>query len=469
MFCDNCGAQIENGSRFCNSCGATLGRSASIQANQFEPLSNNNKSMSKIITVIAIIIAIVILITGIILVLAKGGKLEGIGSKNNSSPEQTEMDIKNKAVSAFASFIEKGEYSNAINQYYDAIQGNYTLESEAEEYLDIYYNSIVTGVYNNALDEATAKTKKATADKVLDGTNINIDRYTLGYLVDEALASKVAFNSGNTFFASNNYKDAIANYKNVSERDADYQTAQQKLSEAKTAFRTVAITEADKLANEKKYIEAVSRISEAVTVIPDDSELLTKLNVYSKNYVNDMIEQADTAFANNLDYDTALKIIKQAQQHFIDDVDLKAKEEYYTIFVPVSIYKLKPYTGGLPVFSNMKDTMGNTYEKSFRNNSESGGATYDIGKKYNLLKGTAAISDSSRGYQTNYPGYIKIYGDGKLLYSYIDFTSSVKPFEISVDITGVTDLKIDVVSNIPLINTGLIVLFSDVTLQRTAK
>jgi len=190
---------------------------------------------------------------------------------------------------------------------------------------------------------------------------------------------------------------------------------------------------------------------------------LAPTNYDEKGYVNEAIEQAETAFANNCDYESALKIIKQAQQRFPVDTDLKEKEEYYKLFIPVSIFTITPNPQGsakLSVYQNEKDTMGNNYEKSLVYDASWDRAmslTYDIEKKYNLLTGIGAIT---RNTDVIHSRCIKIYGDGLLLYSKADITYETKPFTISADITGVTDLKIEINGQM---------MFANIELQRTVK
>lgn len=379
-------------------------------------------------------------------------------------------DIENKEVSIFISYIEEGEYLDAINYYNQDINGNHLLESEVEEYLNKLHEDIVKGVYDNTLEVSAAKAKKGTIGKVLEGINHSIDCVSLDDKFDEALASKVAFSSGSTFFEAEDYKDAIIEYRKVSEWDIDYQVAQEKLSEAESAYKTLVITDAEKLANEKKFTEGNLIINEALTILPDDSDLLVKLNVYSKNYINDAIKQAETAFANNIDYSSALKFIRQAQQQFPDDADLKAKEDYYNLFIPISIFTLEPYVkgDGIPKRKQIKDNLGNTYEEGFYAPSSSDKLyeVYDIGSKYNILSGTIGILPNS---STDSKALIRIIGDEEILWEKNDINGSFKPQQISVDITGITDLRIEMKRGKYFYSENDAPLFADVTLQRTEK
>ena len=66
---------------------------------------------------------------------------------------------------------------------------------------------------------------------------------------------------------------------------------------------------------------------------------------------------------------------------------------------------------------------------------------WDIGKKYSTLTATCIIREKDKG--SKYKGAFYIYGDEKLLYKSEDISSMTKPFPISIDISGVTDLKLE--------------------------
>lgn len=117
----------------------------------------------------------------------------------------------------------------------------------------------------------------------------------------------------------------------------------------------------------------------------------------------------------------------------------------------------------LKVNKNYKDNMGNVYEKTFRVVSKTDiYNVYDISKNYSVLSGVVAIPEESIG--GNGTGFIKIYGDGVLLWEDTNIIATTKPYEMSVNISGVTDLKIQISRGGDY--NGVHVLFANVILQK---
>ena len=88
------------------------------------------------------------------------------------------------------------------------------------------------------------------------------------------------------------------------------------------------------------------------------------------------------------------------------------------------------------------DNLGNTYYHAIAFFSEET-AIYDIGQKYSTLTGTLAVTKADSGpLDSEQNGYVRIYGDDVLLWEDCTLNSYTKPYDFSVDITGVTDLKI---------------------------
>ena len=116
--------------------------------------------------------------------------------------------------------------------------------------------------------------------------------------------------------------------------------------------------------------------------------------------------------------------------------------------VRVSLDELKAYSqknGGLISYTHQKDILGNTYNwafYSYRIKMQS--YTWDIGRKYSKLNAVVAVSDSSGHYEREEgKGHIYIYGDDRLLFDSGNIAVDTKSYPIEVDISGVTDLKIE--------------------------
>ena len=108
----------------------------------------------------------------------------------------------------------------------------------------------------------------------------------------------------------------------------------------------------------------------------------------------------------------------------------------------VMLYDLHSYIGNLHKMDIIDDNLGNTYYHAIAFFSEET-AIYDIGQKYSTLTGTLAVTKADSGpLDSEQNGYVRIYGDDVLLWEDCTLNSYTKPYDFSVDITGVTDLKI---------------------------
>jgi len=114
---------------------------------------------------------------------------------------------------------------------------------------------------------------------------------------------------------------------------------------------------------------------------------------------------------------------------------------------PVDLTSIEPYYEGYIQIEKrgMTDIFGNKYQSGIRGYMDSGDSNcyciWDLGGKYRTLTATGFIRKSDKS--SNFTGSYKIYGDGRLLYSRSDIGCLTRPYQISIDVSGVTDLKIE--------------------------
>lgn len=130
----------------------------------------------------------------------------------------------------------------------------------------------------------------------------------------------------------------------------------------------------------------------------------------------------------------------------IQDPDPQAQQSNTTASqvqpASVMLYDLYSYIGNLHKMDIIDDNLGNTYYHAIAFFSEET-AIYDIGQKYSTLTGKLAVTKADSGpLDSEQNGYVRIYGDDVLLWEDCTLNSYTKPYDFSVDITGVTDLKI---------------------------
>ena len=150
-----------------------------------------------------------------------------------------------------------------------------------------------------------------------------------------------------------------------------------------------------------------------------------------------------------------------AQAEQIDEaVDLTSLSPYYEGNVEIERYGLT-------------DTLGNKYKSGLRGYMAPGDTSkynidcysiWDIGGEYRTLTATGIIRKKDCG--SKYEGSYKIYGDGRLLYSRDGIGSMTKPYQITIDISGVTDLKIEMYGNGNMGTNGINSVLADVMLHR---
>lgn len=111
---------------------------------------------------------------------------------------------------------------------------------------------------------------------------------------------------------------------------------------------------------------------------------------------------------------------------------------------PIWLKNLEPYfayyASGLFYAPSVKDNVGNTHSYAFGTNNGRNYNTYLVNRNYSTLTGTLFMTEEAKDYNHRINFYV--YGDDKLLYS-TDIQGGDKPINISVDITGVVSLRIE--------------------------
>ncbi len=141
----------------------------------------------------------------------------------------------------------------------------------------------------------------------------------------------------------------------------------------------------------------------------------------------------------------------------------------------VDLTSLNPYyEGKIQVIKNgITDTLGNHYRSGLRGYIAPGDVDrykascfniWDIGGEFKKLTAKGIIRESDKG--SPYTGSYRIYGDGKLLYQRDEIGSMTKPYDIEVDVSGVTDLKIEMYGNGNAGTSGINSVLVDIQLHR---
>lgn len=220
----------------------------------------------------------------------------------------------------------------------------------------------------------------------------------------------------------------------------------------------------------QEFEEALAMLPSIQKVVGANTKLTEKEAEIIQLYENHMTDRF-YAELDKRDFTAATQVLAEAKGALPQSSAFAGLSDELAEYNPVSIYTMEPYLVGdkqLYVNSSVEDTMGNIYEKAYRVASKSDDGelygVYDISNKYSVLTGVVAVANESKGGEG--AGHIRIYGDGVLLWSDTNITSAVKPYEMSVNISGVTDLKIEIGRGGKESYNGVHVLFANVTLQK---
>ena len=379
----------------------------------------------------------------------------------------------------FYKYLSQGEYQEAANYYFEYMYGNSETEFEAVDICDAYVKSVNDKLLEGSIDLIESGTEMDKVSRVAEAASISCGDGGF-QMYGDICDSKNNYGLGCSALESGDYETAIEYLSEIMSEDCNYSDSQAKLETAKTECRTQALSDASTTV-ETDFGEAIKILDDALEILGDDTEIQATLDKYTNEYATKVIEEAKKAFKIPAeDWEAASDIIKKAQQYLPDDEKLQREWDYYMEFAPVLLTELEYYDssseyGGLTYLTGCSDTLGNSYGDSFYATSAAwtGGELeenyniYDIDKEYNVFTATVAVPKSSKG--TQHTGHIEIYGDGNLLWKSGRIDASTKPKKISLDITGVTDLKVSITGGAPFVGTGMSPLLAEPTLQKTKK
>ena len=138
------------------------------------------------------------------------------------------------------------------------------------------------------------------------------------------------------------------------------------------------------------------------------------------------------------------------------------------IYRSIGLEELQPFADGGAGLnrSGTTDNFGNAYSFALKgvagSNDTDGWAKYYLGGQGSYFTATvAAYANYYGGCSPESKGLIRIYGDGRLLWSNESVTIETHPFQIKVDISGVQDLQIEMRKGKPLGRYGVMPLLGN--------
>ena len=210
------------------------------------------------------------------------------------------------------------------------------------------------------------------------------------------------------------------------------------------------------------YEAIIQLVTSNVDNVNGDAEIKRIYDSAVSSYRDKITEEAEQAFQSS-GYEQALAIVNRGLSVLNGDAVLLALKSQYEAMAPVALVTLKPfseYPGDKAIDVTLTDKLGNTYTQciEFINDydyAEDGTASrqiYVLNYAYSSFSGTIFVPESrywDDDIFSDNPTWheylldLKIYGDGRLLYTSPRMSPLQYPVNFDIDISGVDQLAIE--------------------------
>lgn len=353
------------------------------------------------------------------------------------------------------------EYKAAMITYYQAKQ---KLENLGNDAYTRNIHKLDAEQIENILAQAKAAADKENYQSALNIVNSGISSYPNSekllqkaeeyskLLHEQVKVSTLA--EAATLAEAGNYKDAMILIENAINRygsDDEYAEAYITYKNEYTkVVKEAAISDAAALATQKDYWGAYQKIAGAIDEVGEDEELKAKAKEYEDAYISSVLPQIDALLKNNK-VNEAKEMIRDATAKFPDNEELKKRAETLDMYKTVLLNSLTPINGSFKWNDGTpKDPFDNGYNNlknyvifhsggSYHNNASTYSAEYRVNKQYNALSfDVVPYSDFNK----NGSSYINIYVDDVLRYTSEPILQKTQPYNVFVDISDATYIKI---------------------------
>lgn len=190
------------------------------------------------------------------------------------------IGVKTESVEArIIAAIKEQRYADAVTIYNEEYTDNDAegIKKALSERIDFIKQEYIDG--SISYDTIT---KEIETIKVIGNTLISEKLSDLELFLEELTKSQEAFKVAEGYYIEDDYVNAISYYKKVIKQDSNYSIAQAHLSNASDCYRKNVLDISADFAQNEDYASAIKTIQDGLKVLPDDSNLLTKLKDYKK-------------------------------------------------------------------------------------------------------------------------------------------------------------------------------------------
>lgn len=322
MFCPKCGNVIDDDSKFCGGCGATLSSEQPVKQAYQEPMqqsyqqpiqqpytqpvqSKKPPKQKKKIKKAPIILGLIVI--GLI---ASG--IYGFIWYSDSD------------ISEFNEMIEDAEYEEAAELYNDDIADSWLMKMIVDGKISDLIDSTLEDFNLNTVSYDDAS-KIFAGFSLLDDDDLAAKASTNSDTIEKINTSKELVEDAEAEYESGDYLEAINLYEEVEEDSADYEVAVAKIDEAKAKYKEEILSETASNEILSDYEDNIALINIALGVLTDDADLLARKtelqDAYSALVKSNALEDI-TDLVSDGEYEDAIDLLNETLEVLSDDVDL---------------------------------------------------------------------------------------------------------------------------------------------------
>lgn len=275
----------------------------------------------------------------------------------------SEFVIDSAAAEAVTAFSEQ-KYDTAAKIYNEEVKTSpiqmWLFESKMNSYID------------GVLDAHREKTLSYEEAKKALNSVVALDDDRFSQKAKDSLASiealevsREAYTAGQEYFSNGDYIAAAEEFSKVIESDPDYSKAMTSKDAAYAKYKEKILADTDGCETSDDYRSAIELLNEAVKQLPDDKDILARLDECTEGLQNAIIAEAISeieGLINNGKYDEALELIDQNLEKYPSNSDILALKdtciESYVAFAKsqaLSLLNSEKYMDAISLIDSMLD------------------------------------------------------------------------------------------------------------------
>lgn len=192
------------------------------------------------------------------------------------------------------------------------------------------------------------------------------------------------------------------------------------------------------------YAGAILYLNGQLSVVNNDVELKSKLDLYKTNYKTKLLADAESAYQSE-GFEKAVRILSEGVGVLNNDSEIVDKIAYYESKRPIALGEIKEYQNSWRYYgSKVTDIVGNTYN-GYYCGVYGDGVLYYLNNEFNLLEFKFVQLEAKKG-ETGADREITITNDdtGEVLYHKVLDLKEEEGVTVSIDVSQVKFLKMSI-------------------------